>query len=104
MSVVNALEMVGNDLKGFYVKLSDDVKKARQAWLILSSAQTRSVLLRLGADAVKTVKDGGEAIAVKGFSLTLDEALLADIQQLVKDAEAGDGVLVADLKALGIAV
>jgi hypothetical protein len=104
MSVVTILDSVGNDLKGFYAKLSVEVKKARQAWLIISSAQTRAILLKIGADAISLVKDGGTAFAAKGFSLTLDEAVLADIKQLVKDAEAGDGVLVADLKALGIAL
>jgi len=34
--------------------------------------------------------------------LTLDEAVVGDIEQLIKDAEAGDAVVVADLKALGI--
>ncbi len=104
MSVVTVLEAVGNDLKGFYTKLSNDFKKAKAAWLIISSAQTRAVLLALGSDAIKTVKDATAAGAAKGFSLTLDEAVLADIQQLIADAKAGDGVIVADLKALGIVV
>jgi len=104
MSVVNVLETVGNDLKGFYAKLAKDFKLAKQAWVLVSSAQTRAVLLAIGSDAIKLVKDGGAAVAVKGFSLTLDEAVVADVQQLIADAEAGDGVLVEDLKALGIAV
>jgi hypothetical protein len=102
MSVVTVLEAVGNDLKGFYTKVASDFKKAKAAWLIISSAQTRAVLLTIGADAIKVVKDATAAGVAKGFSLTLDEAVLADIQQLIKDAEAGDGVIEADLKALGI--
>jgi hypothetical protein len=95
---------VGNDLKAFYTKLSADFQKAKQAWLIISSPQTRAVLLMLGSDAVKVVKDTTAAASSKGLSLTLDEAVIADIKQLIADAEAGDGVIVADLKALGISI
>ena len=104
MSVASVLSTVGNDLKAFYTKLSADFQKAKQAWLIISSPQTRVVLLTLGADAVKIVKDGTGAIASKGLSLTLDEAVIADIKQLIADAEKGDGVIQADLKALGISI
>ena len=104
MNVANVLDVVGNDLKGFYVKLAADLKKARQAWLIVSSAQTRAVLLSLGADAIKTVKDASAAISGKGLSLAVDEAVVADIEKLIADARAGDDVIVADLKALGIAL
>jgi hypothetical protein len=34
----------------------------------------------------------------------LDEAVIADIKQLIADAQAGDGVILADLKALGISL
>ena len=104
MSVASVLSTVGNDLKAFYTKLAADFQKAKQAWLIISSPQTRSVLLRLGSDAVKVVKDATGAISSKGLSLALDEAVIADIKQLIADAEAGDGVIQADLKALGISV
>jgi len=104
MSVETVLSSVGNDLKGFYTKLSADFQKAKMAWLIISSAQTRSVLLAIGSDAIKTVKDAMAAGSAKGFSLTLDEAVLADIQKLIEDAKTGDGVIMADLKALGITV
>ena len=104
MSVASVLSTVGNDLKAFYTKLSADFQKAKQTWLIISSPQTRAVLLTLGADAVKIVKDGTGAIASKGLSLTLDEAVIADIKQLIADAEKGDGVIQADLKALGISI
>ena len=104
MSVASVLSTVGNDLKAFYTKLSVDFQKAKQAWLIISSPQTRAVLLTLGSDAVKIVKDATAAVSSKGLSLTLDEAVIADIKQLIADAEAGDGVLLADLKALGITI
>ena len=104
MSVGTVLAAVGDDLKGFYVKLSDDFKKAKQAWLIISSAQTRSLLLTIGSDAIKTVKDADAAVAGNGLSLTLDEAVWADIQKLIADAKTGDGVIAADLRALGIVV
>jgi hypothetical protein len=104
MSVGTVLAAVGDDLKGFYTKLSNDFKMAKQAWLILSSPQTRAVLLAIGADAIKAVKDASAAGVAKGFSLTLDEAVIADIEQLIADAKTGDGVIVADLKALGIVV
>jgi hypothetical protein len=102
MSVETVLASVGNDLKGFYTKLSSDFKKARQAWVIISSAQTRALLLTIGSDVIKMVKDVTAAGTAKGFSLTLDEVVVEDIQQLIADAKAGDGVLIADLKTLGI--
>ena len=99
MSVASVLSTVGDDLKAFYTKLSADFQKAKQAWLIISSPQTRAVLLTLGSDAVKIVKDATGAISSKGLSLTLDEAVVADIKQLIADAKAGDGVIAADLNA-----
>jgi hypothetical protein len=104
MSVVTVLETVGGDVASFFTKLVVGVKKAKALWQVISSAQTRAVLLTIGADAIKLVKDASAAGAAKGFSLTLDEAVLADVQQLIKDAEAGDAVIEADLKALGIAL
>ena len=104
MSVASVLSTVGNDLKAFYTKLSADFQKAKQAWLIISSPQTRAVLVTLGSDAVKIVNDATGAISSKGLSLTLDEAVVADIKQLIADAKAGDGVIAADLKALGISI
>ena len=104
MSVATVLSTVGNDLKGFYTKLSADFQKAKQAWLIISSAQTRAVLIAVGSDAVKIVKDATVAASSSGLSLTLDEAVVADIKQLIADAKTGDGVILADLKALGISI
>lgn len=102
MSVATVLSTVGNDLKSFYTKLSADFQKARQAWLIISSPQTRAVLLTVGTDAIKIVKDATAAAGSKGLSLSLDEVVIADIKQLIADAEAGDGVIHSDLKALGL--
>lgn len=62
------------------------------------------MLLTLGADAIKTVKDAKAAISSGGLSITLDAAVLADIQKLIADAQSGDEVLLADLKALGISI
>ena len=102
MSVATVLSTVGNDLKGFYTKLSADFQKAKQAWLIISSPQTRAVLLTVGSDAIKTVKDATAAASGGGLSITLDAAVIADIKQLIADAETGDGVIRSDLKALGL--
>lgn len=104
MSVASVLAIVGNDLKGFYAKLSADFQKARQAWLIISSAQTRAVLLAVGSDAIKLVKDATAAAQGGGLSVALDSAVIADIKQLIADAKTGDGVIEADLKALGISL
>ena len=104
MSVATVLSAVGNDLKSFYTKLSADFQKARQAWLIISSPQTRAVLITVGCDAVKIVKDASAAVGSKGLSLALDESVIADIKQLISDAEASDGVILADLKAMGVSI
>ena len=102
MSIATVLSAVGNDLKGFYTKLSADFQKARQAWLIISSPQTRAILVTIGADAIKTVKDATAAAQGSGLSLALDAAVVADIKQLIADAQTGDGVIQSDLKALGL--
>jgi len=102
MSAATVLLAVGNDLKGFYEKLSADFQKAKQAWIVISSPQTRAVLLTLGADAIKTVNDATAAVSGGGLSLTLDNQVIADIKQLIADAKTGDGVIVTDLAALGI--
>ena len=104
MSLVTVLSSVGGDLKGFYAKLSTDFQKAKEAWLIISSAQTRSILLTIGADAIKTVKDAAAAGSATGLSLVLDEAVVADIEKLIADAKSDDAVISADLQALGIVV
>jgi hypothetical protein len=102
MGVETVLATIGDDVKTFYAKLAADLKKARQVWLLIASPQTRNVLVALGADAIKLVKDATAAAGSKGFSLALDGAVVADIAQLIKDAETGDAVVLADLKALGI--
>jgi hypothetical protein len=102
VSVSTVLSTVGNDLKGFYTKLSADFQKAKQAWLIISSPQTRAILVTIGADAIKTVQDATAAAQGGGLSLSLDSAVVADIKQLIADAKTGDGVIMSDLKALGI--
>ncbi len=102
MSVETTIAAVGNDVKSFFTKLVDDVKKAKAVWDIISDQQTRALLLKLGGDFVKAVKDGEAAVAAYGANLPADAALIADVQTLIADAQAGDGVLVADLKALGI--
>ena len=104
MNVVNVLSTIGNDVKGFYAKLAADLQKAKQAWLLISSAQTRSVLLTIGSDAIKLVKDATAAVSASGLTLKLDEAVIADIETLIADAQAGDDVIVEDLRALGIAL
>jgi hypothetical protein len=104
MSVMTVLTTVGGDVKSFYAKLAADVREAKQVWLVISSAQTRSVLLTIGADAIRLVKDTGAAAGATGMSLALDESAIADIEQLIKDAEAGDAVIMGDLKALGISL
>ncbi len=102
MSVESVLVTIGKDVKSFYAKLAEDLRKAKQAWPIISSAETRNVLLTLGADAIKLVKDATAAVGASGLSLKLDEAVIADIEKMIEDAKAGDPVLVSDLKALGI--
>ncbi len=104
MSVVSVLEGVGGDLKAFYSKLAKEFKLAKQAWLIVSSAQTRSILLTIGADAIKAVKDATAAGTASGLSLALDEAVVADIEKLIEDAKGDDVVILADLRALGITI
>ena len=102
-SLESKLAAVGNDVKGFFVQVAADVRRARQTWALISSSQTRSILVRVGADAIKFAKDSAMAVEAGGLVLALDAALVEDIKQLVADAKT-DGVLAADLKILGIAL
>ena len=102
MSVKDVLDTIGADVVSAYRKLTADTRKVKQAWLILSSSETRAVVLKLGADAIKLVKDATPAVQAGGFNLPLDAAVVSDIQAIIADAKAGDGVLRADLQALGI--
>ena len=102
MSLESVLSTVGNDLKSFASKVAADWAKVKQAWTLISSPQTRALMLKIFADAVKLVKDGSGAVSAAGTNLLLDVATLNDIKTLIADAKAGDGVIVSDLKVLGI--
>jgi hypothetical protein len=102
MSVETVLATAGNDLKSFWNKLKSDVAIGKAVWGIISSPQTRAVLVTLGQQAFTTVKDAAAAVEASGINITLDAVVVADIKTLIADAEAGDGVIVADFKALGI--
>lgn len=102
MSVETTLAAVGTDIGLFFSKLKNDILKAKAVWAIISDQQTRSVLMTLGKQVITTVKDAEGAVAANGFNFTLDAQVISDIKQLVADAEAGDGVILADLKALGV--
>ena len=102
MDVKAQLESVGNDVKAFFAKVADDTRKARQVWTRVSSPQTRALLIKIGGDAFKAVKDSTAAADAGGLNLQLDAAAVSDIKVLFDDAKAGDGVLVSDLKVLGI--
>ena len=103
MSVETKLADFGGAIKAMFQKLSVDYQKAKQAWTLISSPQTRAVLVQLGSDAVKAVKDGGTAVTDGGFNFVVDAAVVADIKQILVDAKT-DGVLAADLKAIGVAL
>lgn len=102
MSLESVLSTVGNDLKSFAGKVAADWSKVKQAWALIASPQTRALMLKIFADAVKLVKDGSGAVSASGTNLLLDAATLSDIKTLINDAKDGDGVIVSDLKVLGI--
>lgn len=102
MSVESTLAAVGTDIKSFWSKLTSDVAKAKAIWAIISSPQTRSVLLALGEAAVTAVKDAATSVEAGTINITLDTIVVSDINTLIADAKAGDAVIVADLKAIGV--
>lgn len=102
MSVETTLAAVGTDLKSFWTKLKADIATAKAIWNIIDSPQTRSLVVTLAQQVITVVKDATTAIAADGVNFTIDAELVKDIQTLVADAKAGDAVIVADLKALGI--
>jgi hypothetical protein len=102
MSVLTTVESLGTDVKGFFVKFIADVEKAKAIWQIISAQQTRALMIRLGGDAIKMVNDSASAISASGLNLSLDAITVADIKQLIADAKAGQPVIAADMKALGV--
>lgn len=102
MSVLSVLEQVGNDVDKVWNDFKSDYAKAKAIWGLIRSPQTWSVLVALGKQAVTTFGAAEAAVGAEGTSLPLDATLIADIKTLYADAKAGDAVIVADLKALGI--
>lgn len=102
MSVETTLADVGNDVLGFFARLKADIVKAKAIWNIISDQQTRAILIKVGTDAITAVKDATAAASAAGLNITLDAAVVSDIKQLLADGKAGEGVIVADLKTLGI--
>lgn len=104
MSVASILEDIGGDLVKAANAIAKEWVKVKAGWDIISSPQVRAIILTIAADAIKTVKDTETALTSGGVNMTLDTVVVADIKQLLADAKSGEGVIVADLKALNIAV
>jgi hypothetical protein len=102
MSVESVIETIGGDVTKVWDAFKSDYAKAKAIWNLIRSPQTWSVLVALGKQAVTTFGAAESAVGAEGTSLPLDATLIADIKALWADAKAGDAVIVADLKALGI--
>lgn len=102
MSVESVISALGTDWKTFTAKLTADIAKAKAVWNIISSQQTRAILMKVGADAITVVKDTASAAESGGLNVQLDAQTVADINALIADAKTGDGVILADFKALGV--
>jgi hypothetical protein len=102
MSVESVIASIGGDVTKVWTDLKADIAKGKAIWAIISSPQTRAVLVALGKAAIATVEAGVAAGEAGGVNLALDATVVTDIETLIADAKAGDAVIVADLKALGI--
>jgi hypothetical protein len=102
MSVESVIASIGGDVKKVWTDLKADIAKGKAIWNIISSPQTRSVLVTLGEQAITTVEAGVAAGEVGAVNLALDATVVSDIKTIIADAKAGDAVIVADLAALGI--
>jgi hypothetical protein len=102
MSVATVLSTVEGDIASFWGKLKSDVDKAKAIWAIISSQQTRSAMIAVFNCAVKTVEDAETAAQAAGVNVALDSAVVTDINALIAAVKAGDGVISADFKAIGI--
>ena len=102
MSVETVLAAAGNDVKGFFAKLKADLETAKAIWNIIDSPQTRAAVLTVAHDVITAVKDTTEVVGTAGLNFTLDAQLATEIQKLIADAKAGDGVIQADFKAIGV--
>ena len=102
MSAETVLTTVETDLKTFWNHAKSVVTKAKAVWAIISSTQTRAAMIAVFNAAVTSVKDGTAAAEAGGVNVALDAAVVSDINALIAAVKAGDGVIVADFKAIGI--
>jgi hypothetical protein len=93
---------IEQDAVNIFKQAAAFVTKAKTIWVAFSSTQNRALALQLFADAIKVVNASVAAAQSGGVSIVLDEAVLADINQIINDAKAGNPVIVADLALLGI--
>lgn len=90
------------DVLAFWAKLKEDFVKAKSVWTIISSPQTRALMVKVFNQTVTTVKAAVTAGESEGLNVQLDSTVVADVKELIADAQAGDKQIVADLKAIGI--
>lgn len=102
MSFESILADVGGDVKKFASTVAADWKKVKAAWSIIASPQVRAIALQVTGDVIQTVEDSETAVTGGLVNVTLDEKVVTDIKNLIADAKADDGVVLADLKALGV--
>ncbi len=102
MSVDTTIANLETDVKSFFGKFSADLKKAKAVWAIISSQQTRAALILIGKDTITAAVDAYAAGKALGANITLDTATVTAVETLVADAKAGDAVIQADLKGIGV--
>ena len=102
MSVETVVEGMGTDVKSFFLKLSSDVAKAKAVWAIISSQTTRAAIILVTRDVIAAAVDAYDASKALGANVTLDSATVTAVEALVADFKAGDAVIAADMKAIGV--
>lgn len=108
MSIFNELALDGEKIETFLVNLVNGGKKL-QALFTSLSPKTLAAASAVFYDVVKTVASAESAAssAASGNlagAVTLSETTFSLVQGLVADAKSGEAVIVADFKALEIAI
>ena len=101
-AVETGVEKLTSGAVALFSKAATFVRQAKAVWIALGSTANRALATQLLTDVLQLAADAEKAGNAGGLNYVLDSQLVADAKQIIADAKAGDPVIVADLKLLGI--
>ena len=104
MSILGVIDAAEADAVNYFHEAAAYVTKAKAIWATFASTQNRAIALKLFADVIKAVNDTTAAAEAEATNITLDAAVVADVKTIIAEFKAGDSVIAADFKLLGISI